>query len=422
MARDIRKKTNGGYLTLDDKATKNTDLQAGNNTFTPQDNAFRDNLINAVNNWKKNNPTNGGNGSGRWNNGNGNPLENWWNNNVGGNNNTITPGSYQSAYSGTINSLINQAINRQPFEWDPATDQAYQAYARMYTRLGEEAGRDTLADVASNTGGLASSYATTASQQARGAYNQALTDKIPELMQLAYDRYRNEYNDALAGINTLQGVDDSLYNRFATDRSYNRGVYENDRDYDRSVFESDRGYNRGVYESDRDFDESVRQYNQNYELDKNAQEYERMLNMWTSLGYANSEVAKYFGVPEGTKTDESAYRWAQFALSQAGSGSSGGGGGGGGGRRSSGYSGGGSNGSGGSNGGLSDKDRAYIAKGETNRAINALNAFGQYLAQGGMTASKQAAALRSFKEGKLFNSLNEYEQAYVLARLNGYQP
>lgn len=389
MARDIRKKTSGGYLTLNDKATKNTDAQAGNNILSPQDNAFKDNLTNAINNWKDNNPTTGSTGSGRWNNGNGNPLDNWWNNNVGGNNNTIKPGSYQNAYSGTINSLINQAINRQPFEWDPATDQAYQAYARMYTRLGEEAGRDTLADVASNTGGLASSYATTASQQARGAYNQALTDKIPELMQLAYDRYRGQYQDLLSGIGTLQDVSNALYGR---------------------------------YSDQRDYDESVRQYNQNYELDKNAQEYERMLNMWTSLGYANSEVAKYFGVPVGTKTDESAYRWAQFALSQAGSGSSGGGGGGGGGRRSSGYSGGGSNGSGGSNGGLSDKDRAYIAKGETNRAINALNAFGQYLAQGGMTPEKQASALRSFKEGKLFNSLNEYEQAYVLARLNGYQP
>ena len=385
---DIRKRTNGGFLTLDDKATKNTDAQASNNILTPQDNAFKDNLINALNNWK--------------------------NNNGGRNNNTtdITPGSYQNAYSGTINSLINQAINRQPFEWDLATDQAYQSYARMYTRLGEEAGRDTLADVASNTGGLASSYATTASQQARGAYNQALTDKIPELMQLAYDRYRGEYQDLLSGIGTLQGVSDSLYGR-----------YSDQRDYDRGVFECDRGYDRGVFESDRDYDERVRQYNQNYELDKNAQEYERMLNMWNALGYANSEVAKYFGVPEGTKTDESAYRWAQFALSQAGSGSSGGGGGGGGGRRSKGYGGGsGSGGSGGSNGGLSNQDRAYIAKGETNRAINALNAFGKYLAQGGMTPSKQAAALRSFKEGKLFNSLNEYEQAYVLARLNGYQP
>lgn len=394
MARDIRKKI--GIVVPGTMRREDPDTQTGGQTPTQPIAVTRDQLINYFNNRtsqdtnRANYWANQGTGNGnRWNNGNGNPLSNWWNNNVGGNNNTIKPGSYQNAYSGTINSLINQAINRQPFEWDPATDQAYQAYARMYTRLGEEAGRDTLADVASNTGGLASSYATTASQQARGAYNQALTDKIPELMQLAYDRYRGQYQDLLSGIGTLQDVSNALYGR---------------------------------YSDQRDFDEGVRQYNQNYELDKNAQEYERMLNMWNSLGYANSEVAKYFGVPEGTKTDESAYRWAQFALSQAGSGSSGGGGGGGGGRRSSGYSGGGSNGSGGSNDGLSDRDKAYIAKGETNRAINALNAFGKYLAQGGMTPSKQAAALRSFKEGTLFNSLNEYEQAYVLARLNGYQP
>jgi hypothetical protein len=380
MARDIRKKTNGGYLTLDDKATKNTDLQAGNNILTPQDNAFKDNLTNAINNWQNNNPTTGGTttGSGRWNNGNGNPLDNWWNNNGG--NTTIKPGSYQNAYSGTINSLINQAINRQPFEWDPATDQAYQAYARMYTRLGEEAGRDTLADVASNTGGLASSYAVTASQQARGAYNQALTDKIPELMQLAYDRYRNQYLDLLSGIGTLQDVSNSLYGR---------------------------------YSDQRDFNEGVRQYNQNYELDKNAQEYERMLNMWTSLGYANSEVAKYFGVPEGTKTDESAYRWAQFALSQAGSGSSGGGGGGG--RRTK------SSGGGGGNSGNNSNIDPDTLEG-TKNAQNYLSRLGGYLISQGNSLSAEdrmnqiIANLESaVKNGKLTKG----EMAWILNQLYG---
>lgn len=227
---------------------------------------------------------------------------------------------YKSAYSSMIDELVNKAINRQPFQYDPASDPAYQAYARQYTRLGDEAGRDTLADVASQTGGLASSYAVTASQQARNAYNQALTDKIPSLMETAYNKYRNEYNDYLAGIGTLQGLDDSAYNRFSTDRDYNRNVFV----------------------SDRDFNEGVRQYNQNYELDKSAQEYERMLNSWTTLGYATDAVAKYFGVPKGTKTDDSAYRWAQFALQQATAGSSGGSGGG----RS-----GGSRGRGGSRGG-----------------------------------------------------------------------
>lgn len=206
----------------------------------------------------------------------------------------IQPGPYQNAYSGTINDLINQAINRQPFEYDPATDQAYQAYARQYTRLGNQAAQDTLADVAANTGGLASSYATTAAEQARANYNQALTDKIPELMQLAYDRYRNEYQDTLSGIGTLQDVSNSLYGR---------------------------------YSDQRDFDESVRQYEEQLSLSKDAQKYEQMLNLWNALGYATSEIAKFFGVPEGTKTDDAAYRAAQLALSGSSSGGSGGSGG-----------------------------------------------------------------------------------------------
>lgn len=213
---------------------------------------------------------------------------------------------YKSAYSTMINDLVNKAINREAFQYDPATDAAYQSYAKQYARLGDEAARDTLADVSANTGGLASSYAVTAAQQARNKYNEALTDKIPALMEAAYDKYRNEYNDTLAGIGTLQGLDDSAYNRFSTDRSFN---------------------------------ESVRQYNQNYELDRQGQQFEQMLNRWTTLGYATKDVAKFFGIPEGTKTDDSSYRWAQFALQQATAGSSGGSGGGrsgGGGRRKSG--------------------------------------------------------------------------------------
>lgn len=319
---------------------------------------------------------------------------------------------YKSAYSSMIDDLVNKAINRQPFQYDPATDPAYQSYARQYLRLGDEAGRDTLADVSAQTGGIASSYAVTASQQARNAYNQALTDKIPSLMETAYNRYRNDYNDNLAGIGTLQGLDDSAYNRFATDRGYNRGVYESDRDYD-----------RGVLESDRDFNEGVRQYNQNYELDKNAQEYERMLNSWTTLGYATDSVAKYFGVPTGTKTDDSKYRWAQFALQQATAGSSGGSGGG---RRSSGS--GGSGGSGSTTQSAKSVANSAVAKtlnaatavtasiaGKTENAQNYLANLGKYMAQGGTTGDKQAQAIAKVQND---SKLNQNEKIWILQQLS----
>lgn len=191
---------------------------------------------------------------------------------------------YNSIYSSALDELIGKALNREAFQYDPATDAAYQSYARQYARLGDEAARDTLADVSANTGGLASSYAVTASQQARNTYNQALTDKIPSLMEAAYQKYRNEQNDLYANINMLQGLDTAAYNRWASDRDYNRQIYE---------------------------------YEQNLAMDKTAQEYQRMLNIWNTLGYASKEVAKYFGVPEGTKTDDAKYREAELALERA---------------------------------------------------------------------------------------------------------
>jgi hypothetical protein len=280
-----KQKQNADLLNKDPGTTPRGAVLPGGNNFTDK---LKDTLANHQNNNGSNNGTTGGWGNGngnRWNDGNGNPLENWWNNNNPGGKDdgyiNVKPGSYDNAYSGAINKLIDQAVNRQPFQYDPATDAAYQAYARQYTRLGNQAAQDTLADVAAQTGGLASSYATTAASQARANYNQALTDKIPELMQLAYDKYRNQYQDTMSNIDMLTGLSNSLYGRYA---------------------------------DKRDFDQAVKQYEQQLAQSQNAQKYEQMLNMWATLGYANSTVAAFFGIPVGTKTDDASYRAAQLAL------------------------------------------------------------------------------------------------------------
>lgn len=206
---------------------------------------------------------------------------------------------YQSAYSSMIDDLVNKAINREEFQYNPASDPAYQAYARQYMRMGDEASRNTLADVSAQTGGLPSSYAVTASQQARNTYNQALTEKLPSLMETAYNKYRTKYTDTLNDLNTYQNLENTAYNRYLADRDYNR-----------SVEEAERDYNRRVYESDREYNDKLNQQ-------KVAQEYERMLNLWETLGYATDEVAKYFGVAKGTKTNDVVYREAQLALDRA---------------------------------------------------------------------------------------------------------
>lgn len=55
---------------------------------------------------------------------------------------------------------------------------------------------DTVGNASMLTGGYANSYAVTAGQQAYDSYMSKLNDKIPELEQRAYERYRDEEDSA----------------------------------------------------------------------------------------------------------------------------------------------------------------------------------------------------------------------------------
>lgn len=240
-------------------------------------------------------------------------------------------GAYQSAYQDTISGLVNKVASGEKFNYNPMTDQAYQAYASQYKRMGDAARQNTLSDVAINTGGLASSYATSAAAQAQNEYNQALTDKIPELEALAYEKYNNERNYNLNALGALQALDDSAYGRWSNDRDYNRSKYEYDQNFDFQNYVDDRNFG---YQQERDkvadeqFNKTYDLDVKNYELNKQAQEfnqkmqkdefkYTKMLSSWTTLGYATKDVAKYFGVKIGTKTSDQKYKDADLAYRYA---------------------------------------------------------------------------------------------------------
>lgn len=240
-------------------------------------------------------------------------------------------GAYQSAYQDTISGLVNKVASGEKFNYNPMTDQAYQAYASQYKRLGDAARQNTLSDVAINTGGLASSYATSAAAQAQNEYNQALTDKIPELEALAYEKYNNERNYNLNALGALQALDDSAYGRWSSDRDYNRSKYEYDQNFDFQNYVDERNFN---YQQERDkvedehFDKTYDLDVKNYELNKQQQkfnqkmqkdefEYKRMLDTWNTYGRATKAVAKYFGVKVGTKTSDQAYKDADLAYRYA---------------------------------------------------------------------------------------------------------
>ena len=135
---------------------------------------------------------------------------------------------FKSAYSEQIAALVQKAQdNTANFKYDPMTDASYQALAKEYARLGDRANENTLANQAALTGGRASSYAVSAAAQAQNQYNQALTDKIPELERLAYDRFNADRNYGLNLLGTMKSLDDSSYSRFTDQRNFN---YQQGRD------------------------------------------------------------------------------------------------------------------------------------------------------------------------------------------------
>jgi phage protein len=135
---------------------------------------------------------------------------------------------FKSAYSEQIAALVQKAQdNTANFKYDPMTDVSYQALAKEYARLGDRANENTLANQAALTGGRASSYAVSAAAQAQNQYNQALTDKIPELERLAYDRFNADRNYGLNLLGTMKSLDDSAYSRFTDQRNFD---YQQGRD------------------------------------------------------------------------------------------------------------------------------------------------------------------------------------------------
>ncbi len=149
----------------------------------------------------------------------------------------------------------------KPFSYDPESDPLFQGYKKTYTREGQRAMQDTLGEVSARTGGLASSYATSAAQQANNSYMQQLADKIPQLQEMAYRMYRDRLGDLRADVDLYGGLEDRDRSRFESDRSFDYGVhrdqvaderYADELAYDRGRdaladqrYDDERAYERG---------------------------------------------------------------------------------------------------------------------------------------------------------------------------------
>lgn len=170
---------------------------------------------------------------------------------------------YLSRWDDALTALAGQLMSRPAFSYDYTQDPLYQQYREVYTREGDRAMRDTLGQVSARTGGLASSYAASAASQANNYYMAQLSDVIPQLEQLAYQRYLGQGEalmDRLQAVQALEAGDYAKYQdalgQWNTDRAFAYNAWSDARDFSyaagRDQLSDDRYARELAYQQARD--------------------------------------------------------------------------------------------------------------------------------------------------------------------------
>ena len=152
--------------------------------------------------------------------------------------------------------------NRGKFSYDITTDALYNQYTDQYVNQGKQAMMDVMGQASAMTGGYGNSYAQTVGQQTYQGYLQGLNDKVPELYQLALDKYNQEGADLLNAYGLEKDKYDTGYGEWQdatslwnADRDYITGAVQSERDYDYGRYSDE--YNRALSKFNSDQDERI---------------------------------------------------------------------------------------------------------------------------------------------------------------------
>ena len=121
---------------------------------------------------------------------------------------------YKSPYDEKLQSYMDRIESREPFKYDLNNDAFYDMYKNQAVAQGQKAMMDTMGQTTALTGGYGNTYAQQAGQQAYQGYLLGLNDKIPELYNLALNRYNSEGADLRDKAGLVAGMADRDYDRF----------------------------------------------------------------------------------------------------------------------------------------------------------------------------------------------------------------
>lgn len=152
-------------------------------------------------------------------------------------------GDYQgSKWQGNIDELGNKIAGYEDYTFNPETSELSQALRKQYAREIGRATKDTMASAAALTGGLPSSYASTAAAQAGDYYASQYVDKLMDVANLENAIYQANFSKEMNKLAAMQDLEATDYQRYLDqyDRllseynaglnldSFNEGVYQND--------------------------------------------------------------------------------------------------------------------------------------------------------------------------------------------------
>ena len=192
-------------------------------------------------------------------------------------------------YGQSVKDALNKINNREKFTYDLNGDALYQQYKDQYMNQGKLAMQDTIGQASAMTGGYGNSYAATAGNQAYQGYLQKLNDVVPELYQMALDKYNKEgqdLKDNLAINQSLYGTEYGEYRDRVADwnaeRAYLADAYNNERTFDYNKYSSDRDYYNTAYNNERTYDYGQYSDAYNRAFDKYQQE---QADYWNQQNY-----------------------------------------------------------------------------------------------------------------------------------------
>lgn len=193
---------------------------------------------------------------------------------------------YDSRYLSDIEDMISDIYNRNEFRYNPDTDPVYKAYREKYLREGSRASEDAMAKYSALTGGYVNSAAVTAGAMADRYYAQQLSDKIPELYEMAYKRYYDKYMNDVDVLKTAIDVYKTAYNN---ESEANKTAVNNANAAAKSAKERDNAAYARDYDDFKRYWEDIDNRNKN-ELDTQKLAEYSLKNYGTSLDNTEKEI------------------------------------------------------------------------------------------------------------------------------------